>query len=166
MGSGHVDGRKCGARGRGPRCLPRSGTPCDAGRSRDGAAQSVDTPERARSRMTRVPPRVWHRLIVALFVALGLRVAWLAIAHALGSPTVRIYHLQTAAVWWLVSAIVLMALRPDPPGITAVPAPARLPRWLPLLLLAGTFALYWRALHLGWLSDDYVLRTQARDWRL
>jgi hypothetical protein len=121
----------------------------------------------------------------AIVVALGVRTGWLFLAHALHVPGTYRFHVESAALGFAVAGLVFKILRrsassaapsgptrsleplgdygPSPrnPGLDAIPG---VTLWLAFVIVA--FALYWPALTIGLLSDDFVLVDRAAHWQL
>lgn len=97
-------------------------------------------------------------------VALGVRLAYLVAAQALGAGDVRLYHLQTTATWFTLVGLACVWMRQDPPGCTtAAPASPPSALWLAVYACAGLI-LYAPAIRIGALSDDFVLMARASAW--
>jgi hypothetical protein len=106
-------------------------------------------------------PIVLLQLLVGLS---GLRVAYLAIVYWMSAATSPRFKVESAAVAFVVLGIALRFLRggfrePD----RGVPAPAA-PGWMWAGFCGFALALYWPALSIGYLSDDFVLIERATHW--
>ena len=112
-------------------------------------------------------------MLVLLIAVAGVRASWLGAAYFAGLADVRRHHVETA---WLIYAVVLLGAavfwntrRADTVPALPVAAPARW--WIAPALVACSMVLYWPALRVGLLSDDFVLLARAaetkfldRDW--
>jgi len=91
----------------------------------------------------------------ALTVALGARVAVLAIRYLSGSAGVQRFHLESATVAFvIVGALLHVALSRDADGETPAHGGFR-GEWV--WWCAAALILYWPSLQVGLLSDDFVL---------
>ena len=99
----------------------------------------------------------WAVAVRVILVLLAMRVVWLAQTYYyVGAPR---YRLESAAFVLLLVGLCVVLLRTGHTG--EVDTPVISPKWLPVFVIAA-FCLYWRALSLGLLSDDFVLREWAR----
>src|SRR6188768_1340615 len=100
----------------------------------------------------------WSAVGTALLLAFAARLLYLTWAYYFAhSPR---YRLESAAVALIVVGLATVASRPGTtPPVSREPEPVWL-MWLPVFL-AAALALYYPALQLGLLSDDYVLRVVA-----
>ncbi len=103
---------------------------------------------------------------VALFT-LCVWVSTLVLGYLFGVLAVERHHIQTAVIW--LSAAVLLkwiVARPEPVEAEhdAPPSAGRWgDRWAVLVWITASICLYWSVLHIGLLSDDYVLVSRAQD---
>src|ERR1700736_1370840 len=101
----------------------------------------------------------------ALTVILGIRVAWLAGQYLLGTGAVHRFHVESAAfIFVAVGVIVTVLDRTSAPSAACVSS--AIPGWTWLPWCAAATVLYWPALTLGFLSDDFVLADRAMHLRL
>jgi hypothetical protein len=103
----------------------------------------------------------WVRLALRVVLAGGaVRIVILLAAYFLGRSGVERRHLESTFFVFFVLALVYLAVLARRPSQAER---ARVP-WLALLAVAGVcgLALYWPALTIGWLSDDWVLQDWAR----
>ena len=107
-----------------------------------------------------MPHARWHLARLLLVIALALRLIWLVARWQLGADDVHGYHVQTAAVWWMLAVALAIAWSRRSPA-AAPPSGVNVPAWLLPLTIAGAVLLYARALGIGFLSDDFILRAQA-----
>jgi hypothetical protein len=107
----------------------------------------------------------WTVIGTLAVAVLAVRLCYLIVAYGSPGTTIRRPHIETAA---LLFAIVGFAFRfgTDVRGI-AEPAPSPPPPW-PLAFAFASVALlvYWPALFVGLLSDDFILVQHAADWNL
>ena len=101
---------------------------------------------------------VWLALASVLVSALAARVLWLAWTFYFGGAPR--YRLESAAIALVVIGVIVVLLRSD--GLASPREHRdRLPAtWLPIFVIAA-FCVYWPALRLGLLSDDYSLRAMS-----
>jgi hypothetical protein len=103
----------------------------------------------------------WLRLALRVLLAGGaVRIVFLLAAYFLGRAGVERRHLESTFFFFFALALVYLAVlgrRPPREERTGFPS-------LALLAVAGVcgLALYWPALTIGWLSDDWVLQDWAR----
>jgi hypothetical protein len=104
------------------------------------------------------------RLLTAVTVLLAVLTAWalaLVCRYELSIGETRRHHIESillilSAVWLL--RLTLLSASQEPQESNRVRFP-----WLVLVfVLAGGFALYWQTLGVGFLSDDFVLASWAR----
>ena len=127
--------------------------------------------------------RRWYLAGLALVLLLAARTTYLVVDYLLGGATRR-YHVETSATLFVIAGLAFHLVRArrqaavvqvhEPPFVPAV-EDARRPHslssirsrgvwpWLPFSV-AAAFALYWPALTIGWLSDDFVLIARAANW--
>jgi hypothetical protein len=117
----------------------------------------------------------WSRIAFsAVLVTLGARVAYLFIAYITGAGSVQRHHVESAATLFVVVAVALKYFNTQlPPGGDQEPGPADWPidrasanAWVWASFCAAAIVLYWRALFVGFLSDDYGLVARAAAWDL
>jgi hypothetical protein len=104
--------------------------------------------------------RSWRWLILAA-VPVGLIFFRYARTVSAGGPARPLLNLEAAFAFGLTGLTILLATnnRPDPN-----PAPA-FSRWFPLAIVIVAPIAYWRALHFGFVADDYALVQIANDFR-
>jgi hypothetical protein len=109
-----------------------------------------------------VKARRWWLVGTGVVLALSLRLCYLVIWYEGGAGSVRRPHIESAA---LLLALVGFATRflTDARGSTTGSA-ATPPLLIWVALVAAAFALYWPALHIGLLSDDFILIQHAAAW--
>jgi len=98
-------------------------------------------------------------------VLLGVRVFYLFVRYILGSTTTQRFHVESAALIFLAVGLIVRLVRsrrsePEPTMSTT------LPRFLWVFFCGLAVALYWPALTVGFLSDDFVLLTYASSWNI
>jgi hypothetical protein len=101
---------------------------------------------------------------VLAVVVLGAYVAYLVVDYFFDGLTRR-YHVESAATVFVLAGLALRAVAPRSEGRQpALGSPT--PWWVvfPFVIAAG--ALYWPALGVGFLSDDFVLLARASTWEL
>jgi len=96
-------------------------------------------------------------------LVLGLRLCYLLVQYVAGNGGVQRFHVESAA-FLLVILGVAFRLSRHVPDETATPgSPLRSPLSL-LVLVALAFGIYWPALSIGFLSDDFLLVDRASTW--
>jgi hypothetical protein len=95
----------------------------------------------------------------------GVRSVYLFAQYVLSFGNVQRFQVETSVLIFVAIALTVRALRdrqrPSPPASDAPPAELA---WLPAFV-AIALALYWPALRIGLLSDDFVLTGRAAQWR-
>ena len=102
----------------------------------------------------------------ALVLSLGLRVLYLFVGYLLGWADTERFRVES---WALIFVVVGVALklsqsRQSPHEPAASKLATTVPYWLWAVFCAVACALYWPALAIGFLSDDFVLLTHASRW--
>ena len=115
--------------------------------------------------MLRLRPKAVELLASLAVVALGLRVLYLFVRYILGSAGAQRFHIETAALIFIAVGLMVRIARSRRPekGRTKWIASSS---WTWLIFCGLAVALYWPALSVGFLSDDFVLLTHASDWRV
>ncbi len=119
------------------------------------------------SRSARWTPNVRSRWRVAgalVVVMLGTRAAFLVVDYLLDGATRR-YHVEAAVTLFVVAGLVFR-LSAGPCGTNASRSARSTPVWALLLCVAGSLALYWPVLTIGFLSDDFGLLARATRWEI
>jgi hypothetical protein len=98
-------------------------------------------------------------------VALGLRVLYLFVRYVLGSASTPRFHVESAALIFVACGVAFRLTRIRGAGREIADATA-LPMWTWLVFCGLALALYWPALSVGFLSDDFVLVSRASNWRI
>jgi hypothetical protein len=100
--------------------------------------------------------------LFAILVALVVYVCVLAAQYYFRLRGVQRHHLETAWMWLIFTAI-LAAFTTNRSSTEEEQAPTvfRMPIYLPIACIATAFALYFPALRLGFLSDDFTLSDLA-----
>lgn len=114
--------------------------------------------------------RAVARLAPAAVIALALRAIWLFVRYELGQPATHRYHAESATLALIVIGLSVRLWRrtdeavQDPVEPSDLMRPWRLELRVWLAFCALAFVLYWPALWVGFLSDDYVLAEGAAHW--
>ena len=93
-------------------------------------------------------------------VGLAIRVLWLSVRYFTHLPGVFRFQLESASVAFIVVGLALslgLCIRVEPSEV----GPSAGPLWVWGLWCLAAFVLYWPALHIGFLSDDFVLVERA-----
>ena len=114
----------------------------------------------ARSRLKAV-----EFLAAATVVALGIRTAYLFVRYALGSTATHRFHVESAALIFVGCGLVFRLTRGRTAERELTHSVALASRSL-LVFCGLAIALYWPALSVGFLSDDFVLVNHASSWRI
>ena len=107
---------------------------------------------------------VCRRVHVAVVFALGLRLLWLYVLYARGDASVLHHHIESHAFLFVAAGVALRLYTSAPDERAA--AALRPSLWLLAAFLGAAVVLYWRALGVGWLSDDFVLVERAASWNI
>ena len=95
------------------------------------------------------------RILAVLALVAAVRVIWLAIAYFESGRSTR-YRLESAWIAFVVVSVLWIALSGAFRSQPAKPGPATPSRFALLpVFVAGSLALYWPAIHVGLLSDDF-----------
>jgi hypothetical protein len=103
--------------------------------------------------------------ISATLVALSAaRVVYVLATYEFGLRGTTRYHVESAVCAFLIIGAIVRLTRRE----TAAPAATeeRVPAWLWPLFALGALLLYWPALRIGYLSDDFDLQRLASEWHL
>jgi len=104
---------------------------------------------------------------MALVAASACRLSYLVAAHTVGYGGVQRHHVESTATIFAVLGAVLAWLTRRASGDATPPIDAGSAvraRWLVPAFCAAALALYWPALFIGPLSDDFVLMRRASSW--
>jgi hypothetical protein len=103
----------------------------------------------------------WRLATLCLVGGLALRALWLAWQYYFaGGPR---YRVESAMIALVVVGVIVVALRrANTVGPVLSDRPPSAPRWWLAVFLVAAPTLYYGAIDLGFLSDDYTLRTMAR----
>lgn len=108
----------------------------------------------------------WRAVALSLVVvALAVRLAVLVVMFAAGAGDVRGHHLETAALMFVVAAVVVRLLRITP-AVAAKASATDVPLWWWGAFCVAAIALYASSLSIGWLSDDLGLVDRAAAWNV
>ena len=108
----------------------------------------------------------WRAIALSLIVvALAVRLAVLVVMFAAGAGDVHGHHLETAALMFVVTAVVVRLLKARP-GAPARVTATDVPRWWWPMFCVTAVALYAPSLSIGWLSDDFGLIDRAAGWNV
>jgi hypothetical protein len=100
----------------------------------------------------------------AVVLSLGVQVFYLFIRYILGSTGTQRFHVESWALIFVACGLIFRLARSRRPESDAGSAP--FPSWTWFVFCGLAIALYWRALSVGFLSDDFVLVTHASNWNL
>ena len=135
--------------------------PTDDGSSDHSPKIPLETSRPGASRLARTLRQPWFHVLT---LALGGRALWLSVQYLGGHPAVKRFHVESAALAFVVVGLCLSVLtrrhRETTGGDTAAVPLWSLPAWW-----AAAVTLYWPALTLGYLSDDFVLVERARNFQ-
>jgi hypothetical protein len=104
-------------------------------------------------------------LAAAAVVALAVRTAYLFVLYILGSTTTHRFHVESAALIFVGCGLVFRLRRGGRSEREPMHSSA-FSSWTWFLFCALAIALYWPALSVGFLSDDFVLVNHASSWRI
>jgi hypothetical protein len=106
----------------------------------------------------------WRVAGALVILILGTRAALLTVDYLLDGATRR-YHVEASATLFVLAGLVFrLSVRPR--GTSASPSVPSTPVWAVLLCVAASLALYWPALAIGFLSDDFGLLARASRWAI
>jgi hypothetical protein len=105
--------------------------------------------------------------MVFVVLAFAAWLAWRTVGYIIGNGVIR-FHVESAALSFIAAAVVARVIRAARTTaasgpLTAVPW---VPRWTLVLWWLSAAALYWPALWIGFLSDDFGLAERAAQWQL
>ena len=106
----------------------------------------------------------WRVAGALVIVILGARAALFTVDYLLDGASRR-YHVEAAVTLFVVAGLVFR-LTARPRGTNASPSLPSTPVWAVLLCVAASLALYWPALAIGFLSDDFGLLARASRWEI
>jgi hypothetical protein len=115
--------------------------------------------------MIRLRPKAVELLADLAVVALGLRVLHLFVRYIVGSAGAQRFQVETWALIFIAVGLmvrVARSRRAERRQTQSLPVSS----WTWLVFCGLAVALYWPALSVGFLSDDFVLLTYASDWRI
>ena len=101
----------------------------------------------------------------ALTVALAVRLLWMVIQYLTDTGSVMRFHVESAAVLFVLVGLVVTSLASTSTASLTLPF-APIPAWTWSISCAAAVVLYWPALTLGFLSDDFVLVDRAVNLQL
>lgn len=101
----------------------------------------------------------------ATVIALGLRVSYLFVRYILGSTGTQRFHVESWALIFVAIGLLVRVARSRLPEQRRTKTVATSP-WVWLVFCGLAVALYWPALSVGFLSDDFVLVTYAARWSI
>jgi hypothetical protein len=130
-----------------------------------GPSDTVWALEPTVHRITRLPAAI-DRLAAPLIAALALRVLYLFAGYIFEWPGAQRFKIET---WALILIAVGLGRRltvGNRPATAEAVVSRPWPAWAWPLFCAGAIILYWPALSVGLLSDDYVLLPHAADWNI
>jgi hypothetical protein len=110
------------------------------------------------------PERPIVRVLAGAVVALGLRAAWVFGRYELRDAATHRYHVESATLIFLGVGLAFWWWRGGRRSESANAHAVGYRFWI--LFGAIALLLYWPALSVGFLSDDYVLGDAARRWTL
>ena len=99
-------------------------------------------------------------LLVVLLVSLAVRTALLCARYFLNDSATQRFHVETSALWFVLVALLLAVTRTTSTAEADSARPGRIVGEYTLWVL-GSGALYWPALTIGFLSDDFQLTERA-----
>ncbi len=108
---------------------------------------------------------MWRFVAMAVVLGLAARLVYFFLAYLAGDSSIRRYHVETAAVTFVGVGLALR-LTSSQAGGTAPAESRRLPLWLWPLFVVLALAIYWPAVGVGFLADDFVLLDRASRWEL
>jgi len=103
----------------------------------------------------------WRVAGTAVVLTLSVRLCYIVIRFSTGSGAVKRPHIESAALLLAIAGLILR-ITSDTPGSAVSSARPRAMLWL--AFLAGALLLYWPAVHVGLLSDDFILIQHASVW--
>jgi hypothetical protein len=107
----------------------------------------------------------WQYAAGALVVALAVRLVYLFAAYVLGGSRIQRFHVETAALTFVLAGLALR-LMASPSAVRPAAGARRLPGWAWFVFTALSLVLYRSALGVGFLADDFVLLDRAGRWEL
>jgi hypothetical protein len=108
------------------------------------------------------PRAAWTWIGSAVLLALAARVAYFLVRYELGDPLAQRFRVESAALAWAVAGLVLCLTRTRTPNQRNDAGRHSIGLWA--LFCAGAVILYWPALGVGFLSDDFILVDHAASW--
>lgn len=112
-------------------------------------------------RLSRLLTGAGHILVFVL----GLRLCYLLVRYVSGSGNVQRFHVESAAFLLVVIGVCFRLWR-DRRYVVSISTSQPTSFWFLLLSFALSFGLYWPALFIGFLSDDFLLIERASAWRV
>jgi hypothetical protein len=103
--------------------------------------------------------------MAAAVLAAALRLLYLFVSYILDSANTPRFKVETAAFIFVACGFALTLIR-TPQSQRESSRLAALPPWTWALFCGVAIALYWPALSVGFLSDDFVLVKRAADWNI
>jgi hypothetical protein len=100
-------------------------------------------------------------ILFGIALALAAYVCVLAVEYYLHLRSVQRHHLESAWMWFVAATLLAAWTAKRPADEEAEPRPWTTTTSLPLTLIAAAIVLYYPALRLGFLSDDFVLSALA-----
>ena len=108
---------------------------------------------------------VWRYAAGAVVIALAGRLVYLFGAYVIGGSGVQRFHVETAAVTFVLAGLVVH-LMVSPSAVRPAARAPGLPAWVWFVFTALSLVLYRPALGVGFLADDFVLLDRAGRWEL
>jgi hypothetical protein len=105
---------------------------------------------------------IWTLAGVGVVLALAIRVAYFLVRYELGFPLAQRFRVESAALAWAVAGLVLILSGTKRRVRTIDAGRQSLGLWA--LFSASALVLYWPALGVGLLSDDFILAGHASVW--
>lgn len=106
---------------------------------------------------------IWTGRVVT--AVLAARALYLSVAYLGAVADVKRFQVETFTTAFVLAGVLLLLLTNGTrhPGTSQVPG---IPTWTCVMWVAGAALIYWPSVHIGLLSDDFVLLDRARHWQL
>ena len=109
---------------------------------------------------------LWDNAGFVAVIVLGIRVCYLVTQYVVGGASVQRFHVESAAFLLVVVGLCYRAARSST-DTSIVPVPKFTNGFVVFVGFGAlAFALYWRALSIGFLSDDFLLIHRASAWQV